>query len=334
MTVREIHNTVRSMLGHISASRGRSWEPEEIDTAFNIKVGEFIGARATYFAAGEMSSTEDIQSLIVMEKTLTARHLFGGVSEVLLPANYGHMLDTRLLGSYSCGNTPPVITPVTETTYQVILIDTPKSAAPFYETVTLDIAGIAPITIPTTTRTDKKNNLDIYAQLKYEAEKNGIYVEGNRLISKGFAFNVIVDGTTLNRTTATASIKNMPNYTDELMSSKVSAVELEKRRNTPYYGNHKSHVLIVPGSSSGSNIRNLNLHASQNCIVSKAVLAYIRKPRPISLILGSDTDLPDNNKVHELLCKMTVTSLMGDAKDDRYVKNLQEQIRAFDNRPI
>lgn len=325
MTVREIHNTVRSMLGHVASARDRSWESGEIDSAYNRVASQFIATRIAFYAKGEIQSIEDLQNLVEIDWKSQATQLEDTVYQARLASNHLGILSISAIGAWDCTGTVKQGTPTAVTEYRIQLINSTKAAAPFYQTVVLN-NGTAFSSL-TSERTLAYDNLDIYEHLKWFAGQKNIYTRGNALVGYG-PFNVLVDGITFVRTTSTATVKLMEMTGTRLRSTIISPVQLSDRLGTPYFGPHKDHVLIVPGKDS-----NLTFYTAAGCTVSYAAITYVRKPQPISLILGSETDLTDNGKVHELLCKMTVTDLMGDAADDRYIMSLQQQIRNFDNRP-
>ena len=326
MTVREIHNTIRSMLGHIASARDRSWESGEIDSAYNRVAGQFVATRAAFYAKGEIQSIEDIQSLIVSDWQARSNQVSNTVYSMKLAANHAALLNINVFGKYDCNGAIPQGTLTTPLEYSVKLSDSAKVAAPFYETVSLNITD--PQASLTSARTLKYDNLDIYEQLKWLANQQSVYHRSGYLVLEGTPFHIAVDGENLPRTTTTLQKKYMPIEGTLLSSTLISPVQLSDRLGTPYYGEHRNHVILAPAGS-----HELKAYTAPGCIVSYCAITYIRKPKPISLILGSETDLTDNGKVHELLCKMTVTELMGDAADDRYMISLQQQIRDFDNRP-
>jgi hypothetical protein len=289
--------------------------------------GQFVATRASFYAKGELQSLEDIQSLIESEYGAIATQEEPTRYHIRLAANQAGVLNVNVYGTWDCNGAIGVAPQSSVTKYTVNLVDTAKEAAPYYQTVAL-VIGASELPSLTTERTLIYDRLDIYEHLKWLAGQNGIYHDGDTLFSIGIPFQVEVDGVNLARTATVIPTKLMTATTTRLRSTLVSPVQLSDRLATPYFGPYRDHVILSP-------IRDNTMvgYAAPGCTISNAAITYVRKPRPISLILGSQTDLTDNGKVHELLCKMTVTDLMGDAADDRYVISLQNQIKAFDNRP-
>lgn len=332
MTSLEMHIEVNQGLQKIAANSTRKFLTEEIDWVLNKIQERFVRSclrpvelekfNGKYTFVDQLRA-DSIKTLVVTGLQLTA---YGDVNwstrqKTILPKDYMYLLSDTSEIALLCGKALTTTDSVSTLTL-LKLVKTNASTAPFYTSGVIDINGTI-LNIPadlgmlaTYTGLQTKEDvvllvdfiLNYFWQKGVEVywEKYGeVYSQGNFIIPNATAASITWDGI------AVTSSSTQPYNLRELNISGVATITADNRLmapaevatylNTPFFGSSSKGII----SELSTNL--LYLYRDDNCTVKSVRISYIRKPQPISLLLGSDCEL--SSQVHQLICDLTVEYL-------------------------
>lgn len=337
MTIREKHIRIEGQLSQVNADRRRSFEPEEIDIAINTSIGQFVYTRAKQYAAGDMQSVEDIASLVVTGSVRRCYKTGDNTYMAIMPADLASLSHVRFLGKRICDGTYPELTSATLTAYRMQIPRTTKSTPNYYQTFLISKGGVlfsVADTVGWPGLTDEEGYFTLKKQLEWAGMRNDISYEGFGFLGKqGYLYSLSpffssADGVSTAATSFTQAVSYYDGLTQTIYGEAISPLLADMINETPFWKPNNARINYYPGQ-----YQSLVITTPPDVILSSAVFSYIRKPAITDVILGIDCDLPDNKKVHELICKMAVRNLMGDTGDERYQIKAVEEAKDRNNNP-
>jgi len=332
MTSLEMHIEVNQGLQKIAANSTRKFLTEEIDWVLNKIQERFVRSclrpvelekfNGKYTFVDQLRA-DSIKALVVTGLQLTAH---GDVNwstrqKVILPKDYMYLLSDTSEIALLCGKALTTTDSVSTLTL-LKLVKTNASTAPFYTSGVIEINGTI-LNIPAdlgmlATYTGLQTKEDVILLVDFVLnyfwkkgvevywEKYGeIYSQGNFIIPNASSASISWDNIVVTLSST------QPYNLRELNRSGVATITADNRLmtsadvatylNTPFFGSSSKGII----SELSTNL--LYLYRDDNCTVKSVRISYIRKPQPISLLLGSDCEL--SSQVHQLICDLTVEYL-------------------------
>ncbi len=351
MNIREMQIEVRQSTQLISSNRSRKLFDEEIDFVLNKMQKRFIQSRLRKNPNGsftvDQAELDSIRTLIVqrMQPAYVDQQVISSRYYVYLPGDYAYLLNDSSYISNLCGATMP--TPVTKSLY-IQWLKQPWSVkvnTPYYVTYSLT-SSVASATIPTDlspyhawTGLASKEDLAFLVPFvldnlqKQRTATTDVYFErmGNRYKPGYFAFvntfAAITGGTITIDGTASSSIisgtefvlQHSHTLTPVINSNRLLSSEIvHDMIGTAYFRpSFESPISSLEGGL-------LNIYTDQNSIVSNCMLTYIRKPRPLSLALGSDCELAE--EYHQTICDLATAYIKNRLENDKGASMVEHDI--------
>lgn len=332
MTSLEMHIEVNQGLQKVAANTTRKFLTEEIDWVLNKIQDRFIrsclrpvelekfNGRYTFV---DQIRADSIKTLVVSNLQLPAYGdpYWSTRQKAILPKDYTYLLSDTSEIALLCAK-PLTIADTTSTLTLLKLVKTNASNAPYYASGVLDINGTI-LNIPA-----DLGMLATYAGFEAKEEvvllvdyilnyfwKKGIEVywekygevhsQGNFIIPSASSASITWDSIVVTSTSTQNYVHRVLNANgvatltadNRLMPS----AEISTYLNTPFFGTSSKGLI----SELSTNL--LYIYRDNNCTVKSVRISYIRKPQPISLLLGSDCEL--SSQVHQLICDLTVEYL-------------------------
>ena len=330
MTIRDMHLEVNQGLQKVAANKTRKYLSEEIDWILNKVESRFIQSKLRPRKGGSFSIDQlDIDAVrpllvttfkdVFIDQTRSRRY------EVPLPMDYAYLISDSSEVSDRCNLT----TQPTETTTSIYIawlkkLRSAKGSAPYYETLSIT-AGANTVSIPSNlpysnayTGFQRKEDVDFLTDWLVHTLRNtvastieaGYERYGSHYKSNHFAFVSKTNNITLG------------NVIDGSSGVVTERQEVVVKQHTPltttsYVQNRLENSETVRGllgvaffaPSAMSPISELQgntlyIYTDGNFTVNRCELTYIRKPRPMSLALGSDCELAE--QFHRTLCDLAV----------------------------
>lgn len=332
MTVKEMHIEVEQSTQQIASNRGRGFLPEEIDWILNKMQERFISSCIVPKKDGsggfEVSQAHaDYIRMLITQKTLTPYIQPHGYS-CFLPGNYRNLLADSSY-TYNLCNTVAVhpVTPETLFITKQNQYKSEKEARPFYETMELQMPGITlSLTNITAGVNDQYAGLsevddwsfivplflyygnqtkDLYWEYLGNSYYKGAYITVDTEEPEG-AVGITVDGDDhMNGVTSTVIMQKHVNVNSSIVNNRLCPSDLIPALNQSHY--RKTAYYSPISELSGSY---LLVYANDSFIVTGVNVVYVRKPRPISLSLGSDCELA-GEKTHQIICDFATEYIKG-----------------------
>lgn len=331
MTAREMHIEVNQSLQKVAANTTRKFLNEEIDWVLNKMQDRFIqlslipklnsqGRPTGAFTVNQLRQ-DALRNITVTGKEIVTDITDNRKCKAILPADYSFLLADQSLILTNCGSDKQNTTNV-----NLLLIKLPAhtGSGPYFTDLVITI-GTTSLSIPTDldlyhsyTSLKKKEDISLLVPyILYRLRKAGVQAYWERYGSTYEQNTIIVpNGTTSTLSysgvliTGNTSTKSVSTKTSGIVSTGIkSANRLEESAKifellqTSFY----KPTIQSPISELESNI--LSVHTDTSFIVTKVILNYIRKPKPISLILGSNCEIAE--EFHQTICDLTVEYLKG-----------------------
>jgi len=327
MTVREMHIELDQSLQQVAAHRTRKYQPEEKDWVLNKMQNRFIQSciRPKKDGSGgfeiDQLGTDVLRNLIVTGSELVP-YIDPSKSryKCFLPSDYNYLLTNWSYSTALCTGVEAKVEAVSLDVYTLRQTTSDKGTSPFYETIAVNL-GEKTVTIPDdlpygNTYTGYKRKEDISFIIPWITSIGSYYWEQLDDVFKPKHYLIVVPGgTTVNPeltvdgTTTSVSEK----YTWSLQRHTNQGVYVENRllpsnkiptvNTTQFYKtSHYSPISELKGNT-------LYVYYDSSFTVNKVGITYIRKALPISLSLGTDSELPES--FHQQICDLAVEYLKG-----------------------
>ena len=328
MTVREMHIEVNQALQKVSANRTRAFQSDEIDLVLNKILGRYIQSKVTPKKDGsggfqiDQLDTDALTPLIITNLVLPA-YISGNRYVTFLPSDYSHLLADSSNVLLLCGKLP-VVEPVT---LQVITLrqdKTPKLAPRYYLSVsvtlsseTVSIPGNLPYNNEYTGYPLKQDISFLTPYILTMFRRAGLQVYWENFDNLYKPSYYILVGANL-APTGSLSLDGFPvsqllTWTKDMKKHVGGTVQAPNRLTASnIVTNLLSTAFYKPCANSPlSELEGTNLYtySDGSFIVSNTVVSYLRKPQPISLLLGTDCELSDD--YHQAICDLAVEYLKG-----------------------
>lgn len=347
MYVKEMHIEVNQSSQKIAANKTRKLFSEEIDWLLNKNLFRFIQSYVTPKEDGsggfelKQFGADALRTLIVNNHRVPAYKTTGTLFKSILPGNYSYLLADSSSVKRACYGT------VTESAVTEHLLVLPvrmstKAEAPFYTTANITLNGTQVFNI-TSIGVDNNASYNGYnskeqvfevvdAMLHHLRTKNyEVYWEsyGTRYYPK----SIIVVASTVQTGSVTIDMvtTNGTAYTNSVIKEDISTADGKDIAN----GLTPSH--LIPDLNRTAYFKtspdipitelagdSLHIYTDKTFIVTNTLLTYVRKPRRISLILGSDCELaPD---FHQAVCDLTVEYIKAMISDPSWEVKLRDNM--------
>lgn len=330
MTVREMHIEINQSLQKVAANKTRKFLNEEIDWVLNKMQLRFIQLclKPKLNAQGKPTGAFTVDQLrqdALRNITVVRKELNGDLSDSkrtkhILPSNYMYLLADNSILLTDCGKEKRADTPI-----QVQCINLPEASGstPYFTSFSITVSG-ATVSIPGSLEqyhqyqgTNNKADISFFIPfILYKLRQQGveaywekydnIYKQNCIIVPNGTGILLSYNGTAITGNVTTV-VKNT--ITTQLIGEGLEkANRLEESahvfnlQQTAFYQSS----MQSPISELENNV--LWVYNGKNFIVTKINVSYIRKPKPISLILGCDCEIAE--EFHQTICDLTVEYLM------------------------
>ncbi|RUP42154.1 MAG: hypothetical protein EKK63_02330 [Acinetobacter sp.] len=334
MTALEMHIEVNQSLQKVAANSTKKFLTEEIDWVLNKMQDRFIqqclrpveipGAKGRFQVVDQLKQ-DALKPITVTGHRITTYKVVGELLERVvadLPGDYEYLLGDMSHYRLMCGEAKSFENE--STTYAVLnLSKTTKASAPFYVTGAITI-GSYTINIPADLGVENqyagfplKENVTLLRDfLLHKLRAAGAKVYWENFADKHYDNSIICTQTpalTWDSSVVTSSTtfshtvqKESPRETVTLNpvdNRLLSTYDVFTNLNTPFYKtSYKSPVAELAG-------QRLYIYEDETFTVRAVTITYIRKPRPISLVLGSNCEL--SSSFHQTICDLAVEYLKG-----------------------
>jgi len=334
MTALEMHIEVNQSLQKVAANTTRKFLTEEIDWVLCKMQDRFIQQCLrpveTPGAKGRFQVVDQLKQDALKPITVTGHRIttYKVVGELLnrvvadLPGDYQYLMGDMSHYKLLCGAAKSFENE--STTYTVLeLSETTKVSAPFYVTGAITV-GSYTINIPADLGVENQytgfplkanvtflkdyilNKLrELGAKVYWENFADRYYPESiisTQVPALSWDGAVVTNGTTFSHTVQ----KESPRDTATLSSVDnrlLSTYDVFTNLNTPFYKtSYKSPIAELAG-------QRLYIYEDETFTVRAVTITYIRKPRPISLVLGSNCEL--SSSFHQTICDLAVEYIKG-----------------------
>lgn len=336
MNIREQHIEINQSLQKVAANRTRKFLSEEIDWVLNKMLSRFIHLKLRPRHGGKFSFDQaDLDAIrpLLVKATLPAYidTEFPNRYKVFLPTDYNYLIaDYSYLYNNACVSEPLI--PVSSLLYLRWLKQayTNKVNTPFYQTASISIDGTNTINIPadlpyenTYTGYSSKPDISFLSpwiihtlnqRLKFDIQAgferygdfykadNYVFVSSRSMVAPSLIF----DG--INVTLQEEQIVELQKYTSDVTTLPI-ANRLESSEDVPDMLTEPFYKPTIQSPISELQGQTLYIYADTNFTVINCGLNYIRKPRIMSLTLGSDCELA--SPFCQTLCDLAVQYIKG-----------------------
>jgi hypothetical protein len=334
MTVREMHIEINQSTQKVAANTTRKFLSQEIDWVLNKMFNRFIqlSLKPKLNAQGKPTGAftidqlrvDALRNLVVTNKEISSDLTISSRSKNILPSNYMYLLadQSRLLTDCGTSTTASSIVNL-----KVINMPEATGLGPYFTSFSITANGKT-VSIPgdlehynkyqaTTNKADisffigfilyKLRALGVEA---YWEHYDTIYKQNCIIIPDGTGIAVLYNGSAVtnisivSKTVATTTITTEGLYRANRLEESANIPELQQ---TAFYQSN----MQSPISELENNV--LWVYNGKNFTVTKAIISYIRKPKPISIILGSDCEIAE--EFHQTICDMATEYLLNRMQD-------------------
>lgn len=312
---------------YLASNRARGFFPEEKDMILNKMILRYIISRLRPKGDGvfelDSMAQEQLKTLITYSAPIPSE-ILGKNYNVLLPSDLGWFIAANT-GTYICSALPTSST-ITRYRHTLNFPKSTKSSAKYYVDATL--AGVSLSALNTAQGgtwlglPSKEQLFDVLPQLIQELRKiYPVYADGNALtlfLANSTPINATADAATV---ASTCTVQTIPAFTSIANESKapvriVSSVSSFDMAATPFW---KSTPQSVIGHLLGNTLR---LDGLSSGIITNSEVLYVRKPRVVSLSLGSNSDIPE--EYHDELIDMAVAYAKTELNSPDWEKKLAD----------
>jgi hypothetical protein len=345
MNVIDMHIEVNQSLQKIAANKTRKFLNEEIDWVLNKMQQRFIqlclkpklnqqGKPVGAFTVDQLR--QDALRNLIGSKEIACDITNPRKSIAILPADYSYLLDDRSKILTNCGTDTKT---TTVNPIRVINLVPHPGVSPYFTTFSITINGKT-VSIPADLDSYNKYSSYLNAEdinrfiglVLYKLREQGveayweryddIYKQNSILVSGGTGIVLNYSGstitgnvTTVNKTITTSLITSSGIYAHNRLEESTGIFEL---LTTAFY----KPSIQSPISELQSN--RLIVHTDTNFTVTKVEISYIRKAKPISIILGSNCEIAE--EFHQTICDLTVEYLKGRMEHSEGVAMISQDI--------
>lgn len=345
MNTRAMHIEVEQSMQHVAAARTRKFLPEELDWVLTKMQDRFITGCMRPLPSGgfelDQNGYTKIGHLVMPNVAIDAFIESNTTYKCPLPPDYGYLISNSSLVNPLCSPEQPVvasdtlfITKLRQDFSSLTLGVHPK----YYYEVIVDLPDQT-ITIPTDL--PYSNTYDGYLQKpdvltflvdwivwkaktwyweKYDTlYYPGYYIQVQK--SSPSASTLQVDESDVTSTGVSSQVRTRHTNAGVPTNNRlVSSADIPRLQQDNYY---KTSFYSPISELSGQVLR---IYRSNSFIVSGAVITYVRKAQPISLSLGSDSEL--SSLYHQAICDLAVEYLKGRVENPQGKQIITEDIAA------
>lgn len=333
MYVKEMHIEVRQATQKLASNRTRKLLDAEIDWLLNKNQGRFIRSkiRPKILPNGQQTGgfeilqddLDAIKTLVRRGAVLPAFYNDPRTVRCALPGDYAYLVqDESVIKRVS----PIAAVPPQKTVLQRYLLALPVNtsalpAPPYYKAVQLSLGGsiVFDLNQYAITRGAAYNGFSasdfVFALWPYLLRGlidagydayweyyEDIFIPRSVIVvtAAPLTGSITVDGVTIASAARTINVQvtDLPGVAPEYQANRLTASNISPSLlEVAFYGTQPEFPI------SEITDRSLYVYPSKNFIVSNAIISYVRKPRRISLILGTDSELPE--EYHQQVCDLT-----------------------------
>lgn len=332
MNVNDMHIEFNQSLQQVASHRTRKYNSGEIDWILTKMQERLIQSSISPKKDGsggfEVNAlyASRISSLIVSDITLPA-YIDPGKDNryrVVFPYDYAYLLDDRSKTIVLCGGVTPQTGSQSLTMYALRQNYSPKTVPDFYSSMQVNLGTT--VNIPTdlsfgntyngyNRKSDVQDLVPIVSKLgKYYWEKYGdlYYKPGHYIIvnplDQVVTPSMVIDGEATTTSEASSFTVQMHIGQGKISKNRLTPTnKISSLLDTAFY--KTSHY--SPVSELGDKV--LFVYYDNSFIVTEVVISYVRKCAPISLSLGSNSELPE--EFHQQICDLAVEYTQGRLKD-------------------
>lgn len=328
MTILDMHLEINQSLQKVAANKTRKYLSEEIDWVLRKVEGRFIQSKLRPRKGGAFSIDQlDLDAIRpILVNTIREAYVDTSRSrryECPLPMDYAYLISDSAYVSDRCGMTsePTELTVYTYLTW-IKQLRTTKANAPYYATYSLTVGGKTvsiPSSLPYTNTYigfQRKEDVQfltgwmthtmqsILTSGEFGFERYGSKYKANHYLSVATSVPGVSNNIDGNTGIVTVSETLTRKQHVEVAGAEYTANRLENSETIPsllgiafYSPRAQSPISELRGNS-------LYIYTDSNFTVNRCEITYIRKPRPMSLALGSDCELAP--EFHPTLCDLAV----------------------------
>lgn len=348
MNVEQMHIDVKTQIQRLASHRNRKLQPQEIDWFLNMTQDSMVSNAVIPGQAGnprfqvDRGKREIIAGLIVSNKELLA--WWDGITYLSrLPANVWYLLDDASKLVQLCNGDTKTTVNIVET-ITTVPFELSKAQADYYKSVELIYNNVPLITL-----SDEliKNQIvweglsgseehfyirDLLLQKLWEKNVN-VYWEKYGDIYEPYSFLFVSESTPVPivlkvdgeqhdgvNQERTREVHRSSKKTIQSPNTMISPDTVFGSNATPYFKTS----YISPLSELGPG--QIKTHSDNSYIVCNTVVNFVRKPRPISIILGTDCSLSET--VHQELCNRTVETILNRIESPAWKEQTEKNIIA------
>lgn len=351
MNIREMQIEVRQSTQLIASNRNRKLFDEEIDFVLNKMQKRFIQSRLRKNPNGsftvDQSELDSIRTLIVQrtQPAYVDQQPIAGRYYAYLPGDYAYLLNDASYITNLCGATAPE--PAVKSLHIQWLKQpwSTKVSTPFYVTYSLT-SSVASITIPTdlspynawaglaskedlsflvpfvldSLHKQRTATTDVYFESMGNKYKPGFFALVNTFAAPSGG-SITIDGTSSAFTASGTEtvLQHASTSTTILTGNRLLSSEIvHDMIGTAYYKpSYESPISCLEGGL-------LNIYTDKNSTVSSCLFTYIRKPRPLSIALGSDCELAE--EYHQTICDLASAYIKNRLENDKGASMVEHDI--------
>lgn len=338
LSVKEKHIYVTQELQRQGAFKKDKQHPSAIDLGLNIAQSRIIKARLVqdrevpYRFQINQKFVSDIQAIIVRDKKLTTFNE-EEKSYGILPYDFSYLLSDRGIIYEDCQAGFTTSTETKTERVHVIPFTSNKTVSPYYINITIS-KGTTSKNLTYSGFQTKEERVTLVDEIIKEFKSLGIVdifweeyktiYERNSLLvpttDLTLTVSMTVDGVPMSTSVKDAAVRVFKTSTEtfnQAVGRDIKADFLDSALYTSAY--HKS-IPTSPITLLADN--RLIFYGSKRFLVREIILSYIRKPRPISLLLNQGSEL--SATVHEEICDMAVQIIKKQIEDPSYGLNVND----------
>jgi len=340
-----MHIEINQSLQKVAANATRKYLSGEIDWVLNKMQERFIQLKLRPVNGRVVFTGEQVE-LNAVRELLTERYIPAYIDtgianryKAFLPMNYSYLVHDSSVVFDRCGlTTEPVIQ--NKSLYLTYLKQpyTEKPSAPYYEKVVFNLNETLALTIKddlpltnTYTGFNRKEDISFLTSwiewylndkyyfnslnpiqigfenfgTKYKPQQY-IIVSETSVNTAGITYDDLVETESASETLSLT--QHAPGDADKTVSNRIMSSEWALRMNeVPFFkSNQRSPVSELQRNT-------LYIYADSNFTVNRCLITYIRKPRPMSIVLGSDCELAQ--EYHQTICDLAVEYIQNRIND-------------------
>ena len=335
MTVREMHIEINQSTQKVAANATRKFLYQEIDWVLNKVFNRFsqLSLKPKLNAQGKPTGAytvdqlrlDAIRNLIVTNREVVSDLTTPKRSKHVLPSNYMYLLSDQSQLLTDCGTSAAIDTALT---LQFIELPEATGVGPYFSSFSITVNGVT-VSIPAdleqyhnyTATTNKADISFIVGFILYKLRAQGVeaywekydttYRQNCIIVPNGTGISLSYNGVPISGN-VTSTVRDVPaqSITTEGL---FRANRLEESANIPELQQTAFYQSSMQSPISELENNVLWVYNGKNFTVTKVILSYIRKPKPISIILGSDCEIAE--EFHQTICDLATEYLLNRMQD-------------------